>query len=129
MIFSEDAPVLEAQCHRYFVLAQVSKVNHRKEFLRIDLADVRSEIESFGSTATWTMAAAAREYRESLAIERVIAADPRQREASLKRKFALEPALADDDRPSAPVASGPELSLGADTTVMFPEPKPDHIAT
>lgn len=102
MIFSEDAPALEAQLHRHFVLAQVNKVNHRKEFFRTDLVHVRQEIESLGLTAKWTMAAAAREYRESAVIERAIAEDPIKREGWLKRQLALEPALADEDEsPSA----------------------------
>ena len=32
MIPSEDAPALESQLHKHFVLMQVNKVNHRKEF-------------------------------------------------------------------------------------------------
>lgn len=103
MIFAEDAPALEAQLHRHFVLAQVNKVNHRKEFFRTDLVHVRQEIESLGLLAKWTMAAAAREFRESAAIERTIAEDPIKREAWLRRQLALEPPLADeDDSPSPP---------------------------
>lgn len=91
LIFAEDAPGLENQLHRHFVMEQVNKVNYRKEFFRTDLAHIRREIESLGLNAKWTMAAAAQEYRETLAIERAIAADPVKREAWLKRQLTLDP--------------------------------------
>src|SRR5437868_1312032 len=40
----EDAPALEAKLHKHFVLAQINKVNHRKEFFRVDLKHIREEI-------------------------------------------------------------------------------------
>jgi hypothetical protein len=91
LIFAEDAPALETKLHRHFVLKQINKVNYRKEFFRVSVADIRSELEALGLTATWTMAAAAREYRESMAIEKAIAADPLAREAWLKRQLLLDP--------------------------------------
>jgi hypothetical protein len=100
LIFAEDAPALEAQLHRHFALQQLNKVNHRKEFFRVTLDDVRREMETLGLNAAWTMAAAARRYRESLAIEKIIAESPVDREAWLKRQFQLEPlhpAVVEDD--------------------------------
>lgn len=94
LIFSEDAPGLETRLHRHFVMAQMNKVNHRKEFFRVDLAHIRSEIESLGLEAAWTMTAAAREYRETLAIQRAIDEDPAAREAWVNRQLALEVAFA-----------------------------------
>ena len=97
MIFAEDAPALEHQLHRHFVLNQINKVNYRKEFFRVDLGHVKSEIEQLGLNAKWTLAAAAQEYRESLAIEKLIKEDPRAREAWLKRQLLYEAsALASD---------------------------------
>jgi hypothetical protein len=91
LIFADDAPALEARLHRHFVLKQVNKVNYRKEFFRLTVSEIRSELESLGLSASWTMTAAAREYRESLSIEKAIAADPAAREAWLKRQLLLEP--------------------------------------
>jgi hypothetical protein len=91
LIFSEDAPALETRLHRHFVLNQVNKVNYRKEFFRVSIAEIRKELEGLGLNANWTMAAAAREYRESLAIEKAIAQDPVARGAWLKRQLQLEP--------------------------------------
>jgi hypothetical protein len=90
MIFSEDAPALETQLHKHFVFMQMNKVNYRKEFFRVDLQHVREEVGKFGIEAKWTMAAEAREYRETLAIERAIEDNPPKREAWVKRQLELE---------------------------------------
>lgn len=91
LIFAEDAPAVETQLHRHFLIRQLNKVNHRKEFFRVTLKDIRDEITALGMSASWTMTAAAKEYRESLAIEKAIADDPLAREAWMKRQFLLDP--------------------------------------
>ena len=75
MIYSEDAPGLETTLHKYFVQNQVNKVNPRKEFFRIPIAEIKAEVDKRGLDVTWTMAAAALEYRESLAIEKSMLSD------------------------------------------------------
>jgi hypothetical protein len=72
MIMSEDAPSLERALHKKFLRMQLNKVNPRKEFFRLTLADIKTEIESLGITAKWTMAADAKHYKESLAIEKAM---------------------------------------------------------
>ena len=91
MILCEDAPALECQLHKHFVLSQINKVNHRKEFFRTSTTALRSEIEGLGIQAHWTMVADAREYRESLAIDRVISEDPRARDQWIRRQLTLDP--------------------------------------
>lgn len=91
LIFSEDAPALESKLHRHFVFGQVNKVNYRKEFFRAELNHIRGEIESLGLEAQWTMTSAAREFRETQAIERAIAGSDDAREAWVKRQLLLEP--------------------------------------
>jgi hypothetical protein len=91
LIFSEDAPTLEAQLHNHFLLMQMNKVDFRKEFFRIDIKEVRDKLEKLGISAKWTMTADAAEYRESLAIEKAIGSDPAKREAWVRRQFKLEP--------------------------------------
>jgi len=90
LLFSDDAPALENQLHKHFVMMQMNKVNYRKEFFKVDLAHIRSEIESLGLSAKWTMTSEAKEYRETLAIEKAICDNPAQREAWTKRQLALE---------------------------------------
>ncbi|MBI1190741.1 MAG: DUF4041 domain-containing protein [Tepidisphaera sp.] len=92
IILSDDAPALETKLHKHFLLRQVNKVNHRKEFFRAALSDIRSEIESLGVEARWTMLSEAKEFRESQAIERAIEKDPVARDAWLNRQLTLEPA-------------------------------------
>ena len=91
MILSDDAPALETRLHKHFILNQINKVNHRKEFFRANLAEIRREIERLGIDAKWTMIAEAVEYRETLAIERAIETDPLARERWLNRQLTLDP--------------------------------------
>ncbi|MEQ9095371.1 MAG: DUF4041 domain-containing protein [Phycisphaerales bacterium] len=91
VIWAEDAPALETQLHKHFLLHQVNKVNHRKEFFLAQLADIRQEIEALGIEAKWTMASEAQQYRETLAIERAIENDPEAREQWLNRQLTLDP--------------------------------------
>ena len=51
MIWSEDAPALERNLHRYFLRAQLNKVNPRKEFFRLSISDIKSHIEERGHEA------------------------------------------------------------------------------
>ena len=78
-IESDDAPGLETALHHELALAQMNKVNPRKEFFRADLSVIKKLVEAKGLEASWTMAAQAAEYRESLAIEERIKNDPAER--------------------------------------------------
>ncbi len=90
MIRCDNAPALEAQLHNHFVLAQMNKVNHRKEFFRVDLKHIRDEIEKLGIVSQWTMTSDAADHRQSLAIEQAIKENPAMRDAWIKRQFQLE---------------------------------------
>jgi len=70
LIQSDDAPALEHALHKKFVGSQMNKVNPRKEFFRLQLSDIRVEIERLNIQVAWTMIAEARDYRETLAVER-----------------------------------------------------------
>jgi hypothetical protein len=92
MILSDDAPALERKLHKHFVLNQINKVNHRKEFFRVTLKDIRNEIEALALTTgvKWTTTAEAMEYRESLAIESAIETDPKAKEQWMNRQLRLD---------------------------------------
>ena len=67
MIFSEDAPALEANLHKEFRLYRVNKVNHRKEFFNVDLNQIREKVvELTGSDYDFKITALAEDYYESL---------------------------------------------------------------
>ncbi len=69
MIFSKDAPSLEKALHKTFNDQAVNKVNPRKEFFKIPLANIKEAIEAEGiKDIHWTLKAEAEEYRESLAM-------------------------------------------------------------
>ncbi len=79
LIYSDDAPKLERELHKKFLRLQINKINPRKEFFKVQLADVVAEVEKMEIPAKWTMVAEARHYRESLVIEEEIANDVQKR--------------------------------------------------
>jgi hypothetical protein len=76
MIYSEDAPALESALHRRFVQNQVNKVNRRKEFFRLKLQEIRSAIDEMKHEVKWALTAEARDYRETLEMERQMRENP-----------------------------------------------------
>lgn len=90
MLWSEDAPALERALHIDFAKAQVNKVNPRKEFFRVPLAELRAAVEQRGIEASWTMAAEAAEYRETLVIEQSMQQDDAQAQAWLRKQAEFE---------------------------------------
>jgi len=69
MIYSEDAPNLEKLLHNKFNLQSVNKVNPRKEFFKLSIAEIKQTIEQTDTEKVhWTLKAEAAEYRESLSI-------------------------------------------------------------
>ena len=77
MISSDDAPTLERRLHERFDNHRVNKVNTRKEFFRVPIDELRSFVREQGLEATFTLAAEASEYRETLALDpsRTVAAE------------------------------------------------------
>ncbi len=125
LIFAEDAPRLEYELHRHFMMMQVNKVNYRKEFFRVDLAHVREEIGKLGLSAKWTMAATAMEYRESMKIEELISKDPAAREAWVRRQLTYEPAPNGAEDENDPLGShGAETGALAPSMAPAPAPAP-----
>lgn len=67
MIFSDDAPALEAIMHETFRKYELNKVNSRKEFFKVPLAEIEEVVKNHhNATVTFTLVAEAKEYRESL---------------------------------------------------------------
>lgn len=76
IIESDDAPTLEAQLHQELALAQMNKVNPRKEFFKVQLSTIRALVEAKGLQANWTMKAEAAQYYETQAIEKEMQDNP-----------------------------------------------------
>ena len=69
MINAEDAPALEKQLHKKFLKSQLNKINPRKEFFKLNIHDIRNYLDSMGIGCKWTLAAEAKQYRETLKLE------------------------------------------------------------
>ena len=67
MIFSSDAPDLEATLHNHFAERAVNKVNPRKEFYNVDIDEIEKVVkENYNDTVQFTKIPIASEYRQSL---------------------------------------------------------------
>jgi len=110
LIVSDDAPALEHSLHRHFLASQINKVNPRKEFFRASLTMIREEVEKLGIQASWTMAASATQYRESLAIDRAIKENPAAYQSWVKRQLVLERVV--DDEADEDLSSPPPVAAG-----------------
>ena len=97
MIYSQDAPALEAALHRRFNIDRMNKVNFRKEFFKVGIAEVKKALDEMKLDAQFTLAAEAREYRETLAIDQLPEAERLARLNVLLRQEESAPAVQDDD--------------------------------
>src|SRR6266480_3782335 len=68
VIYSEDAPALEATLHHEFDQRRVNLVNERKEFFGVSIDDIAGAVKKCHGEIELTLAAEAKEYRETLAL-------------------------------------------------------------
>ncbi|MBR1743975.1 MAG: GIY-YIG nuclease family protein [Lachnospiraceae bacterium] len=69
MIFSENAPELEARLHNHFDSCRVNKVNPRKEFFKVSIDEIADYVdENYDKTVEFTKIPVARDYRDSIAL-------------------------------------------------------------
>ncbi|MAT41390.1 MAG: ATPase [Anaerolineaceae bacterium] len=70
LIFSENAPALEAKLHEHFYKNRINKLNNRKEFFRADIHEIEKIIkENYDKVVDVVKEAPAEQYRESLLVE------------------------------------------------------------
>ena len=70
MIFSADAPALEAALHNAFANRKLNHVNHRREFFRVSLDEIKKVVkENYDQTVEFIDVAPAEQYRQSLAFQ------------------------------------------------------------
>lgn len=71
MIFSDDAPKLEAALHNAFADRKLNFVNQRREFFNVSLDEIKRVVkENFDKSIEFTEIAPAEQYRESLLLKR-----------------------------------------------------------
>jgi len=67
LVFSSDAPSLEAKLHSHFASGRLNKVNGRKEFFRANLGEIEAVIRAnYDAVVEVVHAAPAEQFRESL---------------------------------------------------------------
>lgn len=67
LVFSDNAPALEAKLHSHFAAGRLNKINGRKEFFRADLKQIEAVIRAnYDAVVEVVHAAPAEQYRESL---------------------------------------------------------------
>lgn len=101
MIETGDAPTLERELHDWLDERRVNRVNYRKEFFRIPLEELREFLVKKGLKASFTITAEAREYRESLAMQKMT---PEQLATIRKNLVAAASDGEDESGPTAAVA-------------------------
>ncbi|MDO0971677.1 DUF4041 domain-containing protein [Staphylococcus haemolyticus] len=69
MIFSDDAPALENTLHKHFRDRELNKVNHRKEFFKVDIDEIEEVVKNnHNKTVEFTKIPVAAQYWESQSI-------------------------------------------------------------
>jgi predicted nucleic acid-binding Zn-ribbon protein len=69
MLYSENAPDLEAKLHNHFWDRRLNWANDRKEFFRIDVAEVQAELAQLGLKAELLTVVEAKQYRQTVAAQ------------------------------------------------------------
>lgn len=73
MIFSEDAPALEAALHKAFDSKKVNMINNRKEFFKVSLSEIENVVkENYDKTVEFTRTPQAEQYRETQMMQKQI---------------------------------------------------------
>lgn len=77
MIFSDDAPALEAALHRAFDDKKVNMVNTRREFFHVTLEEIEEVVrKNFDKTVEFTRIPTADQYRESQMMRKHLGMNP-----------------------------------------------------
>lgn len=67
MIFSDNAPALEAALHREFASKRVNMINNRREFFNVSLDEIKAVVnKNFNNSVEFIDIAPAQQYRESI---------------------------------------------------------------
>lgn len=85
MVFSENAPALEAKLHERFAAGRLNKVNGRKEFFRADISEIEKVIRAnYDAVVEVIHDAPAEQYRESLRMAMPTAAIQQSERAAVR---------------------------------------------
>ena len=110
MVYSEDAPALEAAFHRRFKDRSVNLINMRKEFFHVDLTELEQFAAQQDLPIAFTKLAEAREHRESAAMRLAKGSGPTTAPVRAEDRLAMSAALAQFSVASRP-AERPAAAL------------------
>jgi hypothetical protein len=75
MIFSDDAPALEASLHRAFEDRKLNMINTRREFFNVTLDEIKDVVKkNFDKTVEFKTVPDAEQYRETLMLKKQVSA-------------------------------------------------------
>jgi len=69
LAYVNDAPKIEKTLHDKFTDRRVNVDNHRKEFFRVPVAEIKEAMDTMGIESDWYFDAEAKEYSESMLIK------------------------------------------------------------
>jgi hypothetical protein len=69
MIYSENAPELESQLHTHFWEKRLNWSNDRKEFFRIDVSEIQTELSKLGLKTELVTIAEAKQFKQTVAAQ------------------------------------------------------------
>ena len=73
MIFSDDAPKLEAALHNAFADRKLNFVNQRREFFNVTLAEIKDVVrKNFDKSVEFIEVAPAEQYRQSVLMRKSV---------------------------------------------------------
>lgn len=71
LVFSDNAPALEAKLHAHFASGRLNKINNRKEFFRADIKEIEAVIRAnYDAVVEVVHTPPAEQYRESIRLEK-----------------------------------------------------------
>lgn len=113
MVYSDDAPGLEAAFHQRFRDRSLNLVNLRKEFFKVDIAELEAFAKERGLKIAFTKLAEAREYRESAAMRLAQGSGPTTVPKSVEERVAAESVLAKYSSKSSDYPQRPRAHIGS----------------
>ncbi len=130
MIFSDDAPALEAALHRAFDNKKVNMINTRREFFHVTLEEIEEVVKkNFDKTVEFTKIPNAEQYRESQMMRRQLGLDELIRQDAIMNEQTTIPITV--QAPSAP--SLKDITLDPSKEYLYTKwgiyemPNPYHI--
>lgn len=91
LIYSDNAPELEKRLHDHFWDRRLNWANDRKEFFRIEVAELQAELSQLGLTTELLTIVEAKQYRQTLAAQMARSDHPNAMAKPTVARFPVDP--------------------------------------